>query len=78
MQQARYHHANMLVTQLRANLDTRNSQMLAMVQKYTDTEEQQDNEATPDKPAANALTHDAIQLNMLRFLQKIHQDMKKR
>ena len=65
----------MIATQLQANIDTRNAQMLAMVQQYTYTEEQQYDEAPPDKPAANALTHDEIQLEMLRVLQKIQQDM---
>ena len=60
----------MLAMQLQADLDTRNAQMLAMVQQYTDIEQQQEDEATPDKPATNALTHNNIQLYMLQVLQK--------
>ena len=68
MQQAGYHHANMLATQLRAVIETRNTKMIAVVQQYTDTDKQKEDEDTPDKPAANALTHNAIQLKMLRVL----------
>ena len=75
MQQEGYDHANMLTTQLRADLDTRNAQMLALVQQYTDTDEQKEDEDPPDKPSANALTHNTIKLKMLRVLQKIQQDM---
>ena len=60
----------MLVTQLQTDLDTRNTQILAMVQKYTETNEQKEDGSPPDKPSANALTHDAIQLDILQVLQK--------
>ena len=37
MHQTGYHHDNMLATQMQANLEIRNAQMLAKVQQYTDT-----------------------------------------
>jgi hypothetical protein len=73
MQQAGYHHANMLAAQLRIDMDNRNNEMLAMVQtQLMEPEESQ----VPYNPSANIATQDTVQLEMLKLLRAIQQDLK--
>jgi hypothetical protein len=76
MQQAGYHHANMLAEQLRTTIDAQGTEMLAMLS------EMQDNnppiqESTPPPPpteqSANSAAHTDVQLQILRILQDMHQ-----
>jgi hypothetical protein len=73
MQQAGYHHVNMLAAQLRIDMDNRNNEMLAMVQ--TQLMEPEDS-PVPDNPSANIATQDTVQLEMLKLLRAIQQDLK--
>ena len=75
MQQAGFHHANMLADQLRNNLQVQSSAMLVMVQDLA----AQDNnppivDSSPPKPVANVYIGDSVQLKMLRLLREIARD----
>ena len=78
MQQAGYHHANMLATQLRTTMDNQSSQMLAMIQDLVVTDNNPPNEEMPPPPptqqTANATAHTDVQLEMLRILQEMRQE----
>ena len=70
MQQAGYHHANMLADKLRADLQMPGNEMLAMVQGFVESNINQppEEELPQPAPAANAVINDSIQLEMLRLL----------
>ena len=79
MQQAGYHHANMLAEQLRTTIDAQGTEMLAMLSDMT----LQDNnppiqELTPPplptKHSANSAAHTDVQLQILRILQDMQQN----
>jgi hypothetical protein len=77
MQQVGYHHANMLAQQLRSTIDSQGTEMLAMLQDITTNvnpplEEQPQ---APPAPAANAVAHTDIQMEMLRLLQDMRQEL---
>ena len=73
MQQAGYHHANMLAEQLRATMDNQGNEMLAMLQGLTEANTNPPTEEVlPPAPAANAAAHVDVQLEMLRILQEMH------
>ena len=83
MKQAGYHHANMLASQLKSDLDTRNAEMMTMMQEVlANTSVQQEiqsdittpTETTPHHQA-NAVKGDAVQMEMLRLLQQMQQTM---
>ena len=71
MQQAGYHHANMLADQVRQDITTQNEQLMAMVQSMQNME----TNPAPVQPAANAAMTDSVQLEILRLLQTMHQQM---
>ena len=75
MQQAGFHHANMLAERLRTDFQLQGSQMLAIVRKMStqDNNPPTDN-APPPKPAVNAAVQDSVQLEMLRLLREISRD----
>ena len=75
MQQAGYHHANMLAAQLRIDMDNRNNEMLAMVQNQMLVTEE-NLEPAPENPSANAISQDSVQLEMLKLLRVIQSDLK--
>jgi hypothetical protein len=62
MQQAGYHHANMLAAQLRMDMDDRNNEMLAMVQSQLMVPEDSP-DPEPESPSANIVSQDSVQLN---------------
>ena len=69
MQQAGYHHANMLTQQLRDDLTNQQTEMLAMMQNLVIPEQEPFNEPEiAPQPAANAAVND-IQVQMLQVLQ---------
>ena len=72
MQQAGYHHANMLASQLRVDLNNQQTQMLAMMQDFV-IPEPPAYEAPPEEAhvqqAANATIGTDVQLQMLQILQ---------
>ena len=73
MQQAGYHHANMLADKLRADLQMQGNEMLAMVQGFAESNITQppEEEHPQPAPAANAVVQDSIQLEILRLLRDI-------
>ena len=72
MQQAGYHHANMLAAQLRADLQVQGSEMLAMVQDMSVRDDIPPTDSrSPPEPAVNASVGDSVQLEMLRLLRQI-------
>ena len=75
MQQAGYHHANMLAAQLRLDMDNRNNEMLAMVQTQLMVSEDSPDPA-PENPSANIVSQDSVQLEMLKLLRAIQQDLR--
>ena len=73
MQQAGYHHANMLASQLRVDLNNQQTEMLAMVQNMVIQEpppaQESLAEEAPVQEAANATIGGNVQLQMLQILQ---------
>ena len=67
MQQAGYHHANMLAQQMRTDLTNQQTEMLAMMQNLVPEQEPEVQESAP-QPVANAVIND-VQLQMLQILQ---------
>ena len=65
MQQAGYHHANMLASQLRVDLNNQQTEMLALMQDLVVPEQ----EEAPVQQAANATIGANVQLQMLQILQ---------
>ena len=84
MQQAGYHQANLIAQQIKADINThleeRDSQVLAMLQSIPDlTSSSSGSTSEEEKPSthqANALV-DQTQLEILRLLKEISQDLKK-
>jgi hypothetical protein len=65
----------MLAAQLRIDMDNRNNEMLAMVQNQMLVLE--DSPApSPETPCANIISHDSVQLEMLKLLRAIQNDLK--
>ena len=84
MQQAAYHHANALVQKIQTQLQTRDSQMIALLQNIpsltetslSSSNEQDYHETTkPVTQAANIIT-DNTQLEILKLLLHMQSDMK--
>ena len=80
MQQAGYHHANMLAQTLKQDLDQQNDKLLSMMQSVMEqsmapTEPASDISA-PSAHLANATTSDTVQLQILQLIQQLQQDMK--
>ena len=75
MQQAGFHHANMLVDCLQIDLQLQGSQMLDIVQELSTQDNNSPNDdAPPPKPAVNATVQDSVQLEMLRLLREMSRD----
>ena len=83
-QHAGYHHANMLASQMRAELSNQQAEMLAVMQSMVPPDEapaQEENEqandsgtnAVPTQQMANAVIADNVQLQMLRILQSMQE-----
>ena len=68
MQQAGFHHANMLAAQMQENMAVQNEQVLAMMQTLQETQLE-----PPQQPAVNATVTDNVQLEILRLLQNLQQ-----
>ena len=68
MQQAGYHHANMLAQQMRNDLQNQQTEMLAMVQNMVPVEPQQEEQQIVEHQVANAAVT-TIQQQMLQILQ---------
>ena len=67
----------MLAQQLRASIDSQGTEMLAMLQDLTtkvNPPQVEDRPTAPPAPAANAVAHTDIQLEMLRILQDMRQE----
>ena len=84
MQQAGYHHANMLATQLEVTINTQGTEVLEMLQAMQldkdapngDPHQPPEHQPIPlQSPAANAAVQQDVQLEMLRILQSIQQSM---
>ena len=78
MQEAGYHHANMLPDQRRADLQLQGTEMLALVQSMVIDNNQPVEEVQPPTqpqpvPAANAVMQDNMQVKILRLLRNIAQ-----
>ena len=81
MQQAGYHHANMLAEQLCADLRLQGIEMLALVQSMANIDnnppvyEAQHRPQPPPVPVANAVMKDAVQVEIIHLLRDIaHQN----
>mmetsp|Transcript_14780 Transcript_14780/g.21115 ORF Transcript_14780/g.21115 Transcript_14780/m.21115 type:complete len:393 (+) Transcript_14780:111-1289(+) len=71
MQQAGYHHANLLAEQLRQDITTQNHQLMAMVQ----TMQTMETNPEPVQQVANAATADNVQMEILHLLRSMNQQM---
>ena len=73
MQQAGYHHANMLASQMRVDLNNQQADMLALMQGIVVQDQPPAQEVmednTPVQQVANAAVVDNVQLQMLQILQ---------
>jgi len=83
MQQAGYHHANVLAQeigqQLQAQLEARDSKMYAVLQQIpglTDTSSSSEDSYEEPQEAVNSLTASSIQLEILKLLRDIKSDLK--
>ena len=78
MQHSGFHHPNIFAEQLRTTIDTQGTEMLAMLQELVivynnpSIEDMPPPTASPD-PAANAVVHTDVQIEMLRILQEMRQ-----
>ena len=85
MQQAGYHHANMLAEQLKTDMQRRDQELFSVLQSVVDTNAStasppslapsEISSITPSQQHANAVQSDPIQLEMLKILQKMQQSM---
>lgn len=78
MQQAGYHHANMLAQQLRSSLDQNNQDLLSYIQTAIDDCSQAHTAPStlpPPTQAVNAATTDTVQVEILTLLRQMQQDM---
>ena len=79
MQQAGYHHANMLAAQMRTDMDNRNSDLMSLLQTAIDTQSHGSpttpntavHTITPGNHQVNASTTDQVQLEILKILQQL-------
>ena len=74
MQNAWYHHANILAAQQRTDLQRQGTEMLAMMQMMAFEDNNLLNEdlhPSPAQPAANAVVQDSVQQKILRLLRDI-------
>ena len=71
MQQAGYHHTNMLASQMRPDLNNQQVELLAMVQDLVEQPPAQEIAEAPatEQQVANATIADNVQLQILRILQ---------
>ena len=82
MQQAGYHNANHLAQQMRTDLDTRNTEIMSIIQtalSHASTAPSCDDttlsDLTPAHHQVNSVTADPIQLEMLQLLRQMQQGM---
>ena len=74
MQQAGYHHANMLAQYLQATMEIQGTEIITILQDFAAVQDANPPvEALPPAPAAKALAQTDVQLEMLRILEEIHQ-----
>ena len=80
MQQAGYHHANMLAEAMKSDMERKNDEVISILQdvlsKSTAATEIESQLSAPSAHVANATSSDAIQLQMIQLLQQTQQDMK--
>ena len=78
MLQAGYHHANIVASQLRDGLPSRNDEVVAMLQQVVQSQvlplDILEEEVGPFSHHANATTSESIQLEMLHILCQMQQD----
>ena len=83
MQQAGYHHANHLASQLREDINKRDSELLTVIQSALETasvapsvlSSEVSTIATPMQQQVNAVQSDPVQLEILKLLQQMQQSM---
>ena len=78
MQQAGFHHTNMLAEQLRITIETQRTEMLAILQEIVIADNNSPIEGmppptAPPAPVENTVVHTDVQLGMLRTLQEMQQ-----
>ena len=71
MQQSGFHHANMLADHLRNDITTQNEQLMAMMQNM----QIQQIEPEPPQQVANATVTDDVNIQILRLLQTMNEQM---
>ena len=76
IQQAGYHHAKMLATKLREDLQLQGADILALVQEIANADNNPpiDDAQPPSQSTANAAVQDTVKLEIIRLLSKIAQD----
>ena len=82
MQQAGYHHANMLAEQLKSDMERRDNDLFSVIQSVVDSTASPPSLApsdcstiTPSQHQANAVQMDPVQMEMLKILQQMQQTM---
>ena len=85
MQQAGYHHANMLAEQLKTNMERRDQECFPVIQSVVDSNAStvsppsitltEISSITPSQHQANAVKTEPVQLEMLKILQQMQQSM---
>ena len=85
MQQAGYHHANMLAEQLKTCMEHRDQELFSAIQSVVDSNsvatsppsmaQSELSTITPSQHQANAVQNDSIQLEMLKLLKQMQESM---
>ena len=85
MQQAGYHHANMLAEQLKTDMQRRDQELFSVIQSVVDSNAStasppslaplEISSMTPSQYQANAVQTDPVQVEMLKILQQMQQTM---
>ena len=83
MQQAGYHHANLLATQLREDMEAHNHDLMTVLQTALDAQSQaltatgtEISDLTRNTHQANTTTTDKVQLEILQLLKQLQTDMR--
>ena len=82
MQQAGYHHANMIAEQLKTDMERQDNELFSVIQSVVDSTASPPSLApsdlstiTPSQHQANAVQMDLVQMEMLKILQQMQQTM---
>ena len=76
MAQAGFHHANLLASEIRSELQENQEKMFAIMQNIHDTENLHDNDSEQQQETANAVTSLSVQTETLKVLAQLQEQLK--